>query len=72
MDTAVTGIKAAGDVFPALPVAGPRSVVTDQRSTSSKRLAAFIEEGEADDFDDCEYDDIEHILTSRTSGVKAD
>ena len=72
MDTAVTGIKAAGDVFPALPVAGPRSVVTDQPSTSSKHLAAFIEEREADDFDDCEYCDIENIFTSGTSGAKAD
>lgn len=68
MDTAATGIKATGDVFPALP----RSVVTDQPSTSSTRLAAFIEEGEADDFDDCEYDDIKNILTSGTSGAKAD
>lgn len=56
-------------------MAGPRSVATDQPSTTGNRSAAFMEEGEADDYDDCEYDDIDNIkndLTSWTSGAKAD
>ena len=72
MDTVATGINKMGDAFSALAASGPRSMVTDQPSTSSKRSAALMEEGETDDSEYDDNDDVKSLLESGNSGVKAD